>query len=312
MTTRFAELLAILISWAPWLGADAEAEPVPCLVRLTVTSELPWVNVPMDPSIDFGALVGRLGLEGVLDPNSIAVVDLATHQPVPRAITEDFAYADRGRVEWVIRDPAHKEYEIRFEVVRQRPPHEPADYTPLVGVGDLLRYNAGVPRPIALPYPSRLVDVNGDGKRDLVGCWNYAYRPGWPWDGIVYYPRVGSREGFEFGDLVRVRYVPDESSTDFRHFSKIYMHADLADLDRDGRIDLVYSPSGGDRIHLYLNTGRRDPAGTPVFSPGGSLSRHTDTWRPCRAADLSACWIICRTCSSRSASPGAERTVLSI
>ena len=79
----------------------------------------------------------------------------------------------------MIENPAHKQYAIRFDVVRQRPPLKPAKYTPRIGVGDLLRYNAGVPRTIALSYLGRLVDLNGDGKRDLVGCWNYAYRPGW-------------------------------------------------------------------------------------------------------------------------------------
>ena len=53
----------------------------------------------------------------------------------------------------------------------------------MIGVGDLLRYNAGQPRPLALIYPARLVDLTGDGTLDLVGCWNYAYRPGWPWTG---------------------------------------------------------------------------------------------------------------------------------
>ena len=162
----------------------------------------------------------------------------------------------------------------------------PQAYTPRIGVGDLLRYNAGAARPVALSYPSRLVDLNGDGLRDLVGTWNYAYRPGWPWDGIVYYPRVGSSDEFRFGDLVRVRWTADESSTELRHFSKIYMHADLADFDGDGLLDLVYSPSGGDTIHVYRNTGRRDPGRTPVFVAQGSLSRGTSTWRPCRAVDL--------------------------
>lgn len=77
-------------------------------VRLTVTAELPYANVPMDPVIDFGALVREAGLPGVLDPNSLAVIDAASGKPVPHARTDDFAYGDKGRVEWVIRDPSHR------------------------------------------------------------------------------------------------------------------------------------------------------------------------------------------------------------
>ncbi len=283
MTIRLLGVVAGL----GWSFASA-AQPGQAVyrVRLMVTSDLPLAKVPMDPRIDFGALIKQAGLPGVLNPNSIVVVDTATSRAVPHATTEDFAYADKGRVEWVIPDPAHKVYEIRFTTAAKRPPLLPAKVTPLIGVGDLLRYNAGEPRPVALPYLSRLVDLTGDGRRDLVGCWNYAYRPGWPWDGVICYPRVGETDRFEFGDLTRIRYVDKRGSADFVHFSKIYMHVDLADLNRDGLIDLVYSPSGGTQIHLYLNSGQRDAGGMPIFVASGSLSRQTGTWGPCRVVDL--------------------------
>ncbi|MBN1342170.1 MAG: VCBS repeat-containing protein [Phycisphaerae bacterium] len=268
------------------LTGSRVAEAGTYCVKLTVTSDLPFAKVPMDPTIDFGAMIRKAGLPGVLNPNSIVVVDLATGKRVDHATTEDFVYGDKGRVEWVIEDPAHKTYEIRFQTIEKRPPLAPVDFTPMIGVGDLLRYNAGQPRPVVASYLSGLVDLTGDGKRDLVGCWNYAYRPGWPWDGVVCYPRVGSADRFEFGDLIRIRYVDEARSSDFKHFSRIYMHADMADLNGDGRVDLVYSPSGGDQIHLYVNSGRRDAGGMPVFVASGSLSRQTTTWGPCRAVDL--------------------------
>ncbi len=280
--------LSVPCSLAAAPGLAAESSATACRVRLTVTSELPFPKVPMDPSIDFGALIRKAGSTGVLDPNSIEVVDVKTGTAVPHATTEDFAYGDAGRIEWVIQDPTHTTYDIRFRVVKQRPALAPARYTPLIGVGDLLRYNAGAPRTIALSYPSRLIDLTGDGKRDLVGCWNYAYRPGWPWDGIVCYPRVGDGEAFVFGNLTRVRYVDKPDATQFKHFSRIYMHADFADLNRDGLVDVVYSPNGGDQLHLFLNTGRRDAGGMPVFAAHGTVSRQTKTWGPCRTVDLNA------------------------
>ena len=194
------------------LGAAAGVaqEGTTCALRLTVTSELPFPRVPLDPSIDFKSLIEQAGVRGVLDPNSIAVVNATTGDAVPFALTEDFAYGDHGRLEWVVVNPKHTTYEIRFKIVSRRAAVEPAKAVPLVGTGDLLRDNAGTPRPIVLPYLSRLVDLTGDGKADLVGCWNYAYRPGWPWDGIVCYPRVGNGEQLDFGDLLRVRFVVEQ------------------------------------------------------------------------------------------------------
>ena len=90
----------------------------------------------------------------------------------------------------------------------------------------------------------------------------------------------------EFGDLVRVRYVGQDDSTDFKHFSNIYMHADFADLNGDQLVDVIYSPSAGDRLHFYLNSGRRDAGGMPVFVADRSVPRQTNKWHPCRAVDL--------------------------
>ena len=157
-------------------------------VTCTVTSPLPCPKIPLDPAIAVLIRGGRL--PGVLDPGSIHVIDSKTGRSVPHALSEDFAYGDKGRVQWVIEDPTHTEYEIRFRTAVRRPPLSAHNVVPMIGTGDLLRYNAAEPRPFALPYPSRLVDLTGDGRRDLVGCWSYGYAPGQPWGGIFCYPRV--------------------------------------------------------------------------------------------------------------------------
>ena len=284
---RMLKIICLAVSMN-FLGIAAVAAQRPeHAVRLTITSRLPadLGRIPMDPTIDFAGLIQRAKLSGVLDPNSIKVVNLATGRQIPCDVNEDFAYADAGRVEWVIEDPAHKEYEIRFRLAAERLPIKPQAQTPMIGVGDLLRYNAGEPRPIALIWLSRLIDLNGDGKRDLVGCWNYAYRPGSPWDGVVCYPRVGDTSRFEFGDLVRLRYREKDSS-ELKIVSHVYMHADLADLDSDGLVDMVVSPIGGKEIQLFLNSGDRDPGGMPVFEAAGSLPHPSSRWDPIRAVDL--------------------------
>ena len=234
---------------------------------LTVTSELPrdLGRIPMSVRIDFGARIEEAGIPGGLDPNSIALVDLASGEVVPIGRTDDFAYGDAGRIEWSIDDPSHREYEVRFQTETARPALQPQEYVPVVGVGDLLRYNAGAPRPITLSYSMKLVDMTGDGKADLVGCWNYYHRPGSPISGVVCYPRVGDESDFAFGDLVRLRYVTEPDSGEYEHFPGTYIQADFADIDGDGLVDIVCADMNDDGVTVYLNTGRRDPGGMPVF-----------------------------------------------
>ena len=73
-------------------------------IPFTVTSPLPddVGHIPLSPVIDLGALIAEAHLPGVLDPNSIEVVSLQDGQVVPHGRSEDFAYGDRGRIEWVV------------------------------------------------------------------------------------------------------------------------------------------------------------------------------------------------------------------
>lgn len=142
----------------------------------------------------------------MLDPNSIEVWDLEASQIVPHAVSEDCAYGDKARVEFMISDPTQTEYEIRFRVGEKRPAIKTQMLRPQIGIGDLLRYNAAEPRPVAVPDSSGLHDLNGDGLLDLTGTWNYAHRPGFPRDGAIVYPGTQT-ERSEFGDMVRLRHV---------------------------------------------------------------------------------------------------------
>ena len=64
------------------------------------------------------------------------------------------------------------------------------------------------------------------------------------------------------------------------------MFADFADLNRDKLPDVVYCPSRSDQLYFFLNSGKRDAGGMPIFVGSGSAPRQTDAWQPCRAADL--------------------------
>ncbi len=251
-------------------------------LRLTITSPLPYSNTPLDPTIDFPEFIRTAGVSGVLDPNSIEVRNETTDATTPHNLTEDFDYADEGRVEFVVADSSHREFEIRFQTVAERSRLQPLKLTPQIGVGDLLRYNASSPRPIAVSYSPGLHDLNGDGRIDLTGTWNYAYRPGWPWDGIVCYTRTNDG-AFEFGDLSRLRYSTSASDAP-KFFSHIYSAVDFADFNADGRLDLVTTRNGTKSAQFYLNTGQQDPSGIPRFKAAGTVN--VVGWQACRAVDL--------------------------
>ena len=157
---RLMGAFGLLVAVSTVRGHDG----VYCRVHLKVVSPLEYRNTPMDPVIDFGDLIRKAGLSGALDPNSIHILDAVDGSLVAHATTDDFAYGDKGRIEWVIADPGRTDYDIRFRVVARRPALQQQAYVPPIGVGDLLRYNAGVRRPIGVPLVSGLVDLTGDGR----------------------------------------------------------------------------------------------------------------------------------------------------
>ena len=90
-------VLLCLTSSPATLAQGSEFDDVYAM-PLTVTSPLPFLKTPMAPMIDFDALIKQAGLNGVLNPNSIHVVDTKTGSVVPYALSEHFAYGNAGQV----------------------------------------------------------------------------------------------------------------------------------------------------------------------------------------------------------------------
>ena len=295
--------LLLLLTISPVRAADGVVIAVP----VSITSQLPGPKVCADPVIDFSAQIKKSRRNGVLDPNSIQVINRSTDQVIPHSLSRHFQHADKGRVQWVIDDPRHTAYEIRFRIVEKRPIAQSPRRVPLIGVGDLLHYNAAEPGPLGgLTTLSRLVDLTGDGRADLVFAGMYTYESGWPetripddWGGVFCRPRVGPADQLLFGDSIPLRYKIDRDDSAFHGFIAGYMHADVADMNRDGLPDLLFTTalksSNPSRIkdvhrnvHFFLNSGDRDAGGMPIFIAAGSTPHPDDWWGPVRAVDLNS------------------------
>ncbi|MDA0832160.1 MAG: VCBS repeat-containing protein [Planctomycetota bacterium] len=278
-------LMMVAVLWMCDTGVNAScAESPQYFIPVSITSPLIFAKTPIYSVIDFGKIIRDSKLDGVLDPNSIEVWNAETKREIPHALTEEFSYDDSGHVEFVIDDPDHRAFEIRFRLADKRPSQKTQTFTPQIGVGDLLRFNSREPRPLTLSYALGLYDLNNDGTLDLTGTWNYAYRPGWPWDGVVCYPGQPGGSSRIFGDLTRLRYITDNDPSKRQFFSHIYMSNDFADFNDDGLLDLVVTRSGSGVASFFLNTGEREITGMPVYREGGSAK--CAAWQACRAVDL--------------------------
>jgi len=108
----------------------ASGSPEKRVIKLHVTTELTFPGTPMDPEIDFGALIRQKNWSGVLNPNSIEVINLSTGKPEDISLSLGLTDSEKGRVRWVIRNPQHREYEIRFQTSPQREYLLPTPFRP--------------------------------------------------------------------------------------------------------------------------------------------------------------------------------------
>jgi hypothetical protein len=165
---RFVNRKSLSVWKAILMLTAAVSQAATVVVPVDVTSALPPGIIPMNVDVDFAAIVAEAKQPGVFDPNSVEVIDLAIGARVPHALSPHVAYGDHARVRWLVKDSVKKRFEIRFQTSAQRTVLLPRADTPLIGVGDLLRYSGPEPRAIASPLATRLVDLNGDGIRDMI------------------------------------------------------------------------------------------------------------------------------------------------
>jgi hypothetical protein len=265
---------------------------VACRLSFSITSPLPTDlgAIPISASIDLGEQLRQTMTDRAvrLDPTSIRVVDLADGSTVPHHLAEEFAHGDAGRVEFLVRDPARRRYEIHFAAVQPgqpRPHLAPQGAIPPIGVGDLLRHNAGEPRPVTT-FDFALVDLTGDGRADLAGTWNYYHRPGEPRSGVVAFPRIDHPDSpLCVGDRVRLARRPRAGAAP-EDFPGTYVHAAFGDLTGDGLPDLLFAEWNSGRLEVHRNTGERDGGGWPLWKKDHEIAVPEERVESLRLVDL--------------------------
>jgi len=135
----------------------------------------------------------------------------------------------------------------------------------------LIRYANGDPIDIGTHAAPLSIDFDGDGRKDLL-VGTYVNR-------IAFLRNVGSNSDrrYEFVDVLRIDGEPLELPTTpiigrseavFDH--DYYAVLDAADVDGDGRMDLIASGYVTGRIYVYRNTGT-DRAGLPTLAFAGPI-----------------------------------------
>jgi len=232
-----------------------------------------WKYVPYFIYVDFGQLFSDRQIAGQLDRNSIQLTT-RTGEFVHFNLSDDFLYAQAGRINFLIEDTAVTEYRLLYDSDERGSFPAPA-YIGLVGNGDCLRTNQGRPLPLfnGMFAEGHLVDIDGDGQNELIVPQIYSGVKDREWHVINAYRNTGSLDMPVWNDPVPLRCRKDNQITLIRGASSIQ----FCDLDGNGRPYLItcgygaYNP-GRQELYVHKNTGETDASGFPLFAYHGAIS----------------------------------------
>ena len=216
--------------------------------------------------LDFAAL--RAGISGDFNPYSllVAAMDGATPgQAVPfrfdpkfRADADTNSFAASGDLVFAISDPQTTRFAVYFGPEGESPGK--ATPWPLIGDGDLLRLAGDGHSSLRAPaaYPC-LADLDGDGRRDLIGSSRYGTGAR-----VVWFRNVGTDTAPAFSDheVYPLQTVDGHDISNPNH--GWLLTATFYDWDGDGRRDLLVG--GWCRYLTYYKNIGTDTR--PRFAPG--------------------------------------------
>lgn len=190
----------------------------------------------------------------------------------------DGTYMTAGDIVFATPDSACRRYAVYFG--SEGPPPREAAPVPLVGDGDRLRLKGDGHGtfPVTAAYP-QMVDLDGDGRRDLIGSSNYGTGAT-----VTWYRNIGTDTAPCFSERETFSLETESGGTISNPNRGWLLTVAMADWDRDGVRDLLV---GGWCRYLtfHKNTGTnnapRFAAGTPIFDakvfPGYDYGRNENT-----------------------------------
>jgi hypothetical protein len=245
--------------------------------KLFAVGPLPSPNSVVAVNVDFAALLAARGEQRPFNQYSLRVeatdaTDAGRELPMrwePRRSKTDGRYGSAGRLVFVVADPKTSRVAVEFGPNGPAPLEAPP--VPIIGDGDLLRM-AGVEKGVFHGVGSvpRVVDFDGDGRRDLLGF-------GWlgPGAPVVWFRNIGTDTQPVFSE--REQFPLETVDGQPIGLPRYVWSGSIVpcDWDGDGRCDLLLSMSTSHdksadtcKVIFYRNVGT---GAAPAFAPGKQI-----------------------------------------
>ncbi len=203
-------------------------------------------NTPCEIELDFDSLLTAHHIPGTFNAASVYVKGVRSSsgqlEAVEFRLSGDFKYGNKGKIFWVIPDPAIAEYRIFFGTGTTKENNYP-EYIPAIGVGDKIMFNSPESHPVIAMSANLITDYNGDGIPDVLSINHYTNGFREPEDGVYFHPGIkgGSGKGITVKGSYLITFIPEGCTpADKRFLFARYNWVCPVDWDRDGLQDLLY------------------------------------------------------------------------
>ncbi len=203
-------------------------------------------NTPCEAEVDFDSLLTANDIDGPFNRGSVTV---KAEEAISGQLTDmefrlsdDFKYGNKGKIFWVIKNPAVTQYRIYFQTGGDGQ-NDSRNYIPAVGLGDEIMFNTPEPHPVITMSANLITDYNGDGIPDVLSINHYTNGYREPEDGIYFRPGIkgGTGKGIAVQGAYLITFIPEGGTpADKRFLFARYNWVCPVDWDHDGLQDLLY------------------------------------------------------------------------